>query len=213
MDLGCGSASYLPSLFNKYPDIEYVGVEPIKASYDKAAAVVEDLPNAQIHYQLGYDSVPNEVEGSFDLVFSLSVLEHVKHLDKFIALSAKYVKSGGMMVHRYDLGHALHSHSLKEKLHVIMGNHIPQVLPERQFVRYVGVPEVEKCYTNNGVKKTKVTYHQMPNHKAFEKIVGSIEPVEELFAWEMEFQTDIDQLPVKEKETLFPAVAVWGEKV
>jgi SAM-dependent methyltransferase len=215
MDLGCGGAGYVASLVEKFPNFEYVGVEPIPDSFAAAEKNLANVPNAKVHFQLGYDSVPDEEENSFDLVFSLSVLEHVKNLDSFISLSAKYVKSGGMMVHRYDLGHALYPCSLKERLHVLVGNNMPQILPERQFVRYLGVPEVKECYEKAGVTSTDVTYHQMPNHKKFEKFFkeSNTEAVNGLFDWEMKHQKDFMNIPEEERELLFPAVAVWGEKV
>lgn len=214
MDLGCGTASYVPSLMERFPNFEYVGVEPIAESFAAAEKNLANVPNAKVHFQLGYDSVSNETEGSFDLVFSLSVLEHIKQLDKFIVLGAKYVRSGGLMVHRYDLGHALHPHSMKERLHVILGNTVPNILPERQFVRYVGVPEVKALYEQCGVIPKDVTYHQMPNHKRIEKFFkkSSTNVIDELFAWEMKYQTEFKEIPEVERERLFPAVAVWGEK-
>ena len=214
MDLGCGTAGYVPQLMETVPNFEYVGVEPILASFKQAEKNLAEVPNAKVHYQLGYDSVPDEADGSFDLVFSLSVLEHIKQLDRFIALSSKYARKGGVVMHRYDLGHALHPHSLKERLHVFLGNNFPNILPERQFVRYVGVPEVESLYEANSVRPTHVTYHQMPDHKHIEKYFVSTETdlVEELFNWEMKYQDDFKKLPVQEREKLFPAVAVWAEK-
>ncbi|MCB9815087.1 class I SAM-dependent methyltransferase [Candidatus Nomurabacteria bacterium] len=214
MDLGCGTASYVPPLVEQCPNFEYVGVEPIEDSYTRAKENLAGVPNAKVHFQLAYDSVPEEKENSFDLVFSLSVLEHVKDLQSFISLSAKYVRRGGLMVHRYDLGHALHTHSLKEHFHVFMGNNFPQLLPERQFVRYVGVPEVEEKFRKAGVTPTDVTYHQMPSHKELEKHFNDsgTTAVDELFAWEIKHQKDFKKITEKDRELLFPAVAVWGEK-
>lgn len=214
MDLGCGTARYVPQLMERVPNFEYVGVEPIESSFKAAEKNLAEVPNAKVHYQLGYDSVPDEEEGSFDLVFSLSALEHIKQLDRFIALSAKYTRSGGVVMHRYDLGHALHPHSLKERLHVFLGNNFPNILPERQFVRYVGVPEVESIYEACSIRPTGVTYHQMPDHKHIEKYFVSTdtELVEDLFDWEMKYQSEFQKIPVVDREKLFPAVAVIGEK-
>lgn len=214
MDLGCDTAAYVPALMKRFPKLEYVGVEPITESFKKAQVNLAGIPNVKIHFQLGYDFVPDEIENTFDLVFSLSVLEHIKQLDKFIALGAKYVKSGGMMIHRYDLGHALYPHSLKERLHAFLGGTMPQILPERQFVRYVGVPEVKLCYEKCGVDTIDVTYHQMPNHKSLEKNLRSSDTkvIEELFIWEMKYQPEFKTMSEKDRELLFPAVAVWGKK-
>lgn len=214
MDLGCGTAAYVPSLMELIPNFEYVGVEPIASSFAAAQKNLVNVPQAKVHFQLGYDSVPDEIEGSFDLVFSLSVLEHVKNLESFIALAARYVKTGGLMVHRYDLGHALYSHSLKERVHVFLGNNFPQLLPERQFVRYVPEPEVRAVYEKCGVWPTDTTYHQMPNHKHLEKFFkdSHTDIVDGLFAWEMKHQAEFKTISLPDREKLFPAVAVWGEK-
>ncbi len=214
MDLGCGTAGYVPQLMERIPNFEYVGVEPIESSFKEAEKNLASVPNAKVHFQLGYDSVPDEADASFDLVFSLSVLEHIKQLDRFIALSAKYACSGGVVMHRYDLGHALHSHSIKDRVHVLLGNNLPGILPERQFVRYVGVPEVESLYEENGVRPTDVTYHQMPDLKHIEKFFKASDTsmVSDFFNWEMKYQDEFKKLPVIDREKLFPAVAVWGEK-
>jgi hypothetical protein len=112
------------------------------------------------------------------------------------------------------LGHALTPHSLKERFHVFLGNNFPQVLPETKFVRYVGVPEVETLYRQSNLVPTDTTYHQMPSHKSLEKAVVNLntKAIEDLFAWEMKYQSDFRKLPVAKLESLFPAVTVWGEK-
>lgn len=214
MDLGCGTASYAPALLERFKNVEYVGVEPIAESFKAAEKNLAGIERAKVHFQLGYDSVEGEEVNSFDLVFSLSVLEHIKHLDRFIALSAKYLAVGGTMVHRYDLGHALYPHSLKERLHVCMGNHMPNILPERQFVRYVPEKEVRACYESCGVTPTKTTYHQMRDGKSLEKKLGESGEIAiaELFSWEMRHQHLFQEMSVEDKEHIFPAVAVWGEK-
>jgi hypothetical protein len=197
-----------------FPHFEYVGVEPIPTSFAAAEKNLANVPNAKVHFQLGYDTVPDEAEATFDLVFSLSALEHIKQLGRFIALSAKYTKVGGLVVHRYDLGHALHPHSFKERAHVWLGGTVPNLLPERQFVRYVGVPEVKSHFEQSNITPTDVTYHQMPSHKHFEKFFkhSNTTAVTDLFTWEMKYQSEFKNIPEVEREKLFPAVAVWGEK-
>lgn len=213
LDMGCGTAVYVPELLKEYPNVQYVGVEPIKRSFEEAKKNLTGIDRATVHLQLGYDAVADVPKESFDLVFSLSVLEHIKQLERFIATSAGYLKKTGILMHRYDLGHALHTHSLKERLHVLLGNHVPQLLPERQFVRYVPEAEVRACYEKHGVTHTKTTYHQMLSHKRLEKFVGRESgTIDELFAWEMKYQAEFGQIPPEERESLFPAVAVWGEK-
>ena len=214
LELGCGTASYMPDILKKHSKLEYVGVEPIPASFAAAEKNLAGLDNATLHFKLGYDEVPDEKEASFDLVFSLSALEHIKQLGRFIALSAKYLRSGGTLMHRYDLGHALYPGSLKERVHVMLGNSVPQLLPERQFVRYVPESEVRALYEQSGVTPTKSTYHQMPNHKGLEKHLRETKStaIDELFTWEMGHQAEFAELETEVREKLFPAIAVWGEK-
>jgi cyclopropane fatty-acyl-phospholipid synthase-like methyltransferase len=216
LELGCGRAPYIPTIINKYPNLEYVGVEPIDTSFEGAELNLETTPRTKIVAQLGYGDIEGLEEGSFDVVVSLSVLEHVKHLDKFMDVSARYLKKGGVMVHRYDLGHALTPMSLKEHVHVWLGNHIPSVLPERKFVRYVPMKEVEDLYRERGVTPYRHTYHQMPNHKSLVKelekknIADAV--MEEVYVWEFTHAEKFAQLDLPIREKLFPAVAVWGKK-
>jgi SAM-dependent methyltransferase len=214
MDLGCGTAGYAPALLEAFPTVTYIGVEPIAASFAAAKQNLTGIDRATVHFQLGYDAVPDVLEGSCNVVFSLSVLEHIKQLNRFIALSAKYAAPGASVVHRYDLGHALHSHSIKERLHVLVGNHFPQLLPERQFVRYVPEPEVRACYEKNGLTPIRTTYHQAPNHKLLEKLLKGQETtaITDLYEWEKKHQSALLTIPVADRERLFPAVAVWGRK-
>jgi SAM-dependent methyltransferase len=213
LDLGCGTASYVPALLAAHPSLVYVGVEPIAASFALAQKNLVGYTNATVHFQLGYDAIPQLEEGSFDLVFSLSVLEHIKHLDRFIAFSARYARAGGSIVHRYDLGHALYPSSIKERVHVYLGNTVPALLPERQFVRYVSEEEVKALYLRSGITPIKSTYHQMPSHKSIEKQhCVTQDVVDELFAWETKHQSIFATLATSIRERLFPSIAVWGQK-
>lgn len=217
LELGCGTAKYVPAMIEKYPQLEYVGIEPITLSYNKAKEILKNTPRTQISAQLGYNKIEGLVDGSFDVVISFSVLEHVKQLGRFMEMSARYLKKGGVMVHRYDLGHALYPTTLKEHLHVWLGNTIPSVLPERTFVRYVPMVEVSKHYTRVlGSDPYKYTYHQMPNQKTLVKELDkqgiSNQSMSEVYAWEFKYASDFAKLSLPIREKLFPAVAVWGKK-
>lgn len=216
LDFGCGTSRYIPALLASDPNIEYVGLEPIAASFAIAQKNIAPYPQAAVYFQLGYEPIAGIALDSFDIVFSLSVLEHVKHLQPFIELSARYVKRGGLLVHRYDLGHALYPQSIKERFHLLLGNKIPFILPERQFVRYVPEPEVRALFEASQIKPLQSTYHQMPNHKLLEKFSQDHElyerAVADIYAWEWRNQELFRQLPVKHREKLFPSVAVWGVK-
>jgi 2-polyprenyl-3-methyl-5-hydroxy-6-metoxy-1,4-benzoquinol methylase len=213
LDVGCGTAAYVPGLVAQFPDLVYVGIEPIEQSFAAAQIHTRDLPQATVHFGLAYDALEDYQPASFDLVMSLSVLEHVKQLPPFIAFCDRYLAAGGLMVHRYDLGHALAPHSWKEWLHVRLGNNVPWVLPETQFVRYVPEAEVRAVYEQHQITPCQTTYHQMPNHKLIEKHVPADSiAVAGLFAWETAHQAEFAAITTPVREKLFPAIAVWGTK-
>lgn len=218
LELGCGTAKYVPAMIEKYASLEYVGIEPIQASYETATKILQNVPRTKISSQLGYDAISGLEDASFDVVISFSVLEHVKQLERFIQMGARYLKSGGIMVHRYDLGHALYPTSLKEHVHVWLGNYLPAVLPERTFVRYVPMSEVVGHYKQFlGSEPYKYTYHQMPNQKTLVKELDkqeiSNQAMQDVYKWEFTYAADFAQLPLPVREKLFPAVAVWGRRV
>src|SRR5690606_22791918 len=88
LDLGCGTAAYIPYLLKKFEHLEYVGLEPYGPTFKKAKENVGDHPRARLFNQLGYTDMEGVEKGSFDVVMSMSALEHIKQLDRFIALSA-----------------------------------------------------------------------------------------------------------------------------
>jgi SAM-dependent methyltransferase len=216
LELACGTARYMPEILKKYPGITYTGLEPLKSSYDEAVKNIGSLPQVTLCNRLGYGNLEGVPPESFDIVYSISALEHVKDLPAFIAMSGMYVKKGGLLVHRYDLGHALYPVSLKERFHAFLGNTLPALLPVDKFVRYVPEGEVVTLCTDVDCLPYKSTYHQMPNHKSLEKAsVGNpqlTEAMAELYAWEWKYEKDFSGLPVRLREALFPAVAVWARK-
>lgn len=217
LELGCGTASYVPAMIEKYPQLEYVGIEPMTESFAKADDILEGVPRSKIIFQLGYDKIDGIEDGSFDVVISFSVLEHVKHLDAFMKLSSKYLKSGGLMIHRYDLGHALYPTGIKEYVHLFLGNNFPQVLPETKFVRYVPMDEVSSLYEKYiGTHPYRYSYHQMPNHKRLEKELLtcnlSTEALSDVHKWEFDNFETFSKLDLPMREKLFPTVSVWGRK-
>ena len=216
LELACGTAQYMREVLNTHPDISYVGVEPNPSSFAEARETIGNLPNVQIHNQLGYGTLRGIEPESFDIVFSMSALEHIKNLKAFIEMSGRYLKKGGLLVHRYDLGHALYPTSLKEKVHVFLGNAVPWMLPVRKFVRYVSEEEVTALCASVGCKPFKTTYHQMPNGKAFEKLAVQNESLgeasKELTEWEWRHEAVFAQIGLPAREKLFPAVAVWSRK-
>lgn len=215
LELGCGTAHYAPGIITRHKEVEYTGVEPFLKSFQQAEKYLEHVERATVYHQLGYDEVAGLEDSSFDVVLSLSVLEHVKQLERFIALGARYAKKGALVVHRYDLGHALYPGSLKEKFQVFLGNTFPSVLPEHKFVRYVPMNEVAELFkAHHNSEPFKYTFHQMPNAKRLDSAIRKSKlddsSLLELCEWELKHSKTFEQLPVSTRERLFPTVAVWG---
>ena len=200
-------------MFDKYPDIDYTGIEPAKNSYNQAVKDFGGLPNKKFYNQFAYEGIGGF--GEFDVCISLSVLEHVKGLERMLQKSIAAVKPGGHIIHWYDLGHALHPGSFKEMLQVFLGNHLPYLLGEHKFVRYLDPEEVVAILKKYNVMDINVSSHQSGNIKSCLKRVETKDDylaVTELIKWEYVNQTIISRIPKKNRERLYPSVLVRGLK-
>lgn len=216
LDLGSGwSKNFLP-LLKKFPRLNYVGVEANPKDAEKAREILKDYKNVKIYNQLAYSPIPGCV-GYFDVCLSFSALEHVKQLDEFLVNSINSVKPGGYIIHRYDLGHALHPVSLKEKVNVFIGNNFPRLLPEHKFLCYLDERKVCSILESHGAVVNNVSYHQMPNHKDFLKNfpTDSVEKkllAQEILEWEFKVSPFLSELDKAKREKLFPAVTIWAQR-
>lgn len=214
LDLGSGQSSRFSRFFERYPQLTYVGVEPNPSEAAIATKLLAGSSQATVYNRLAYDPVPG---APFDICLSLSVLEHVKQLDRFLENSVAMTKRGGHIVHRYDLGHSLYPSSLKERFQVFLGNRFPSILPEHKFVRYVDPDEVVRTLERAGARVTKITYHQMRDHKRFSKefVPASDEArhcAERVMDWEFDISPHLSVMPKAKREMLFPTICVWAMK-
>jgi SAM-dependent methyltransferase len=215
IELGCGRAEPIAPFVQARPSITYRGIEPYGPSYSAAVKNIGALPNVQLDNTFGYEI---GADGSYDACFSLSTLEHVKQLERFLKQSIDAVKPGGLIVHHYDLGHALYPSSLKEKFQVWLGNTFPALLPEHKFVCYLDPQTVVALLEKNGAKVDTITYHQMPNHKKVLKNIDEKDPAaselgRQIVEWEFAFSPFTSSIPQKTREMLFPGIMVWAHKV
>lgn len=211
LDLGSGqSRNFIPFL-EKYPTIQYVGVEPSKNDADTARELLRSYGDrARVVHSLAYDQ---PVVGEFDLCISLSVLEHVAQLERFLQTSVRSVKTSGRIIHLYDLGHALYPSSFKEKIQIFLGNNFPKVLPEHKFVRYLDEKEVVTLLKKHGATTEKITYHQMPNHKTFLRYFQGVSDIErqlqrEILDWEHRVSPLLHTMDQNIREKLFPTICI-----
>lgn len=214
LELGSGTSTAIAPLVKKNNNINYHGIEPNIKSHKTAVSNIGWLKNVKLTNSLAYDLGGS---ATYDLCFSLSVLEHVKDLQNFLTQSTKLVKSGGLVVHSYDLGHSLHSGSLKESFQVFLGNYLPWSLSESKYVRYVDIKKVIDHLEKNGVDVYRITYHQMPDHKSLLKSLKSIDKqcmklTSDIVEWEFEISPFLNELDRTLRERLFPTICIWGRK-
>jgi len=215
LDLGSGRSKNVLEILTKHPNVHYTGVEPSKVDADFASALFKQYNKVKIINQLGYQSVAGA--GEFDVCVSLSVLEHVKDLEAFLVNSAKSVKSGGVIVHLYDLGHSLHQSSLKERIQVFLSNHFIKILPESKIARYIDLDFVTQIMKENGCLRQEITYHQMPSYKHFFNIFKLDNPekqalAEEIYEWEFKISKYLSEIDRAKREDFFPSVCLWFVK-
>lgn len=215
LDLGSGTSEAIVPALKKYPNLEYCGIEPNPRSAETARENLKPFKNARIIESLAY-SLPSEEK--FDVCISISACEHIKSLDKFLQLSVDSVKKGGLIVHSYDLGHALFPSSLKEKFQIFLGNKFPFILPESKFVSYIDEEKFCSTLKSLGAEIFKITRHQMPDHKSFLKALSSNsseekELIREMVEWEFKASNFSNNLGKKIRERLFPAIRIWARKI
>lgn len=216
LDLGSGqSRNFLP-LFEKNPELQYTGIEPSNAA-KKAAELLNKYPNARIIQSPAYTGF-EELNAQFDIVVSLSVLEHIRKLEQFLEFSVKKLKKGGTLIHLYDLGHYLYPSNMLERLQTIFCSTpgLKKLAPELKFAAYVNQESVEKFLKQNGIKIERITYHNMPSNVEFAKQLedtpqarNAIHKIAEI---EAELSEIADKIPVKKREKLFPSICIWGKK-
>lgn len=93
LDLGCGDGQLTQLIANRLGTWRLVGVEPDPAEI----ALAESKPVYERLYCTGGDAVP-EPEGSFDFVFSNSVLEHIPDVRPVLREARRVLRAGGQLV-------------------------------------------------------------------------------------------------------------------
>lgn len=92
LDVGCGGGEFLNFLKSK-GYINLYGLDPSKESIDR-------LNKSGINGMQGniFDKIPDKMENKFDLVISMSVVEHIYDLNLYVEQLKKYMKKGGYLL-------------------------------------------------------------------------------------------------------------------
>lgn len=214
LDLGCGDCASVEGALRAYPNVAYVGVEQDKNALARARAALADRPDTLLL------SGPGEgfAGDGHDLVMSLSVLEHVKRLDAFLRASVEAARPGGMVRHRYDLGHALTPSSPGERLRVAVARRAPRLVRTQRFTTYPDLDRIRQTLVGLGLEDVTVSQGQAPSLKqAVNRIDQSSEAARALVADLLEIDRRLwvqlgEQLPRTDRDRLFPSVLVSGRR-
>lgn len=215
LDLGSGLSLNFQGLLARFPELEYTGIEPNAAIASRARETYRPYPKVQIITGFA-EAVARLPDDHYDLVVSLSVLEHVKHLEDFLLMSASKLKVGGLLVHLYDLGHSLHPSSFKERLQVWLctNSFFSKLIPKQRFASYVSSQRVIKILRGGGLELDRVTYHNMPSLVSALKSMSD-EEAKRLMPLITELEAKMANCIEGEKmlERILPAVAIWAHKL
>ena len=213
LELGCGGAKIAAQILASCPGIEYIGIEPDPVSSANAKKQVAAFSNAMILDGLAYGGVAHAgLTQPFDVVFSLSVLEHVKDLPAFLRYAAASAKVGGDVIHLYDLGHSLYPSGLKERIQVALcGSALKRFIPESKIACYLSTDAVHHLLESAGCSVQRVTFHNMRSFVALSDAAPSDQGLmEQILAFEAQSFEKVSDLKMREK--LFPTVCFWTTK-
>jgi ubiquinone/menaquinone biosynthesis C-methylase UbiE len=218
LDMGCGTAKDWINILENSPHVHYTGLEFDQVALSKAKERFAHLPHVRFVSDFG-ENMDDLFFGNFDLVISLSVLEHVKHLDKFLYASVKALKTSGTLVHRYDLGHALHSETFSERCKVFLCKYFPFLISAKKFTTHPDKEHIIKYLQSNGIENIQVEQHQIPNLKKIMNRLKLDANQHKLIAKIIEIDQEIYNQVTnnklfsdKETDFFFPAVTIRGIK-
>ena len=212
LEMGCGTAEIAEIVLKKFPNVEYVGIEPYPPSFQKAKERLKDCSNGLVIEGFGYGEVKHPKLGQpFDIVFSLSVLEHVKQLQKFLDVSVAHARQGGEVIHLYDLGHALYPSNIKEWIQTRLCSSVfLPLIPQHKVARYLSTKQVETMLQKSGCEIKKITFHNMLSFVALLKSRMEEGLMDEMVKFELAHNQDIIDLKAREKA--FPSICFWTTK-
>jgi SAM-dependent methyltransferase len=214
LDLGSGTSKDFPDLLRRCRNVAYTGVEPSEAARATAARLLHGIPQVVLESAWG-ESLAARYRDTFDITLSLSVLEHVKYLDDFLDTSVAVTAPGGLVVHRYDLGHALHPVSRYERALVWTSRTVPWLVPASLFTTYPELTHIADRLAARGLLDLSVRYGQMYGLKqAMNHVAQTDAPLAKRV---VQLDTEladalVSRLSAREVARLFPTVTVRGVK-
>ena len=214
LDLGSGTSSHAADLLQRHPHVTYTGVEPNPHARAAAARLLASVPRATLEDGWG-ESLAARYRNTFDVTVSLSVLEHVKRLDEFLLTSVAVTASGGLVAHRYDLGHALYPASVRERVAVWCARTLPWAVPATRFTSHPDENRIVETLSASGLERVSVEYGQIHGLKLAMNHAALLDPVlvQRIIELDRALAERLSgQLPAIERLRLFPSITVRGWK-
>jgi len=212
LDLGCGTAEAFVDALRRHTNITYTGVEQRDSSLRRARDTIGDYANVTLLSGFGEDFTGVD----YDLVISLSVLEHVKRLDSFLSTSVGFAKDGGRVVHRYDLGHALTPSTPGERLRVAAARSVPAIVPAARFTTYPDKAKIVTRLRALGLEDIEITQSQLPGLKGAVNRLDEATPEHaDLMQRILDLEADLWDhvgrfIDGEQRDRLFPTVTISG---
>lgn len=217
LDMGSGTSKDWVELLKNHSNVHYTALEFDKKSIAKAKSLIGGFPNVTFVSDFG-ENVVDTFQNQFDLVISLSVLEHVKHLDTFLKASIKAIKPNGTLVHRYDLGHALHAERISERFKIFLCRHFPALMSSRNFTTHPDKKHIIQTLVENGIENIQVQQHQIPHLKRLVDILKRETAHQDLIRSVIGFEEDLYSavqhaaMPSHQIDFYFPTITIRGTK-
>ena len=214
LDIGSGKSENFINILKENPSFHYTGIEYRESSIEKAR---KNLNGLNFSILKGFGENQSIQQQNFDVVLSLSVLEHVKYLDEFLNETTSFLKKGGELLHRYDLGHAIYPSTFRERIKVFLCNNFPFLISKKHFTCYPDLNNICEILKQNNIINIEITQYQMPSLKKAMNILGKNKSLDDL-------TTDLQKLEVKiyenlklslsqkEIDILFPSILIKGIK-
>jgi|688.fasta_scaffold404232_1 hypothetical protein len=212
-DLGAGMGGDWPKLVEDLPNLTIHLWEPHTLTANALAKLVSSN-RFQVHEDL------SEMNGIADIGTSLSVLEHVRHIEEHFRQADKVLKPGGKFFMNFDDGHFRHEVKniyapsnfvlpVKESLRTIISKFFPTLIPVNKYQKRVLYKDFKCACANSSLILDRIECSQLPSIKGVAKLFKKPEnQLPFLNSW-LDFETEIQNL-IKQEHGAKAEEIIWN---
>ncbi len=159
LNLGCGFGPFERYLLQNYPHVKLTGVNPSVVQTDYIRACIADPDCIFSHQnftliQQEFSEVTEEklVSGSFDIVSSIGLIEHIQNMEYFNERVACYLKPGGKAFHHF-ISSKITIPQFLDVSQTLIGEYYPDghIWPLGELGRYTKHLDLEHSWFINGM--------------------------------------------------------------